>query len=362
MTNSTFMLSSRSLVRVVAPLLGLVLLGAGCGTASTTKGPDGGMWKTIDGGKTWINKRALVNGAKVTADAAKLSVVDMVMDPQDNNTIYLATAENGLVYSLDAGDSWQVSRGLSTGRINAIAVDPKNKCTVYATRANEIFKTETCGRDWSRIYFYPRTDKTLSKLVVDWFNPTVLYAGTNDGDILKSTNSASSFEALKRIDGTRITSIVLDPRDSRNVFVATFGEGLWKSDNSGSTWIQIKKQFSEEFAEARRATQVVLDPKNSNILYIVSKYGIIRSDDQGATWKALNLVTPPNTSTINALAIDPNNSSHLIYTGPNTLVSSVDGGATWAAKKPPTTQVGSKLLIDPKSGDVVYLGTIPAAK
>ena len=96
---------SRSLVRFVAPVLALGLLGAGCSTKSTgPTGPNGGVWKTTDGSKTWVNKRALVSGAKVTTDAAKLSVINMVMDPQDNNTIYLATAENGLAYTLDGGD------------------------------------------------------------------------------------------------------------------------------------------------------------------------------------------------------------------------------------------------------------------
>ena len=132
--------SFRSLFRFTLPVLSLIFLGQGCfGGKSTATGPDGGVWKTTDRGQTWVNKRALVQGAKVTTGAANVAVLAMAFDPQDSATIYLGTTENGLVYSIDGGDSWQLARGLSAGRINVVAVDPKNKCVVYATRANEIF-------------------------------------------------------------------------------------------------------------------------------------------------------------------------------------------------------------------------------
>lgn len=357
-------LSSRTLFRVTLSLFALALFGQGCfGTGtSTSTGPDGGVWKTTDRGLTWANKRALVQGPKVTAGAATLSIVAMAFDPQDSASVYLGTGENGLAYSLDAGDSWQLAKGLSTGKVGAVAVDPKNKCTVYATRANEIFKTDTCGRDWNKIFFDPRTDKAFTQIVVDWFNPTILYAGTSEGDIFKSTNSGATWQASKRIEGTRISHIIMDPRDSRLIYVGTQGDGIWKSLDGGVTWLQIKKQFGDEFRDARRVTQIVLDPKVSNVLYVVSKYGIIRSDDQGETWKGLNLTSPPGTTNITAMAIDPNDNKKMVYTDAKALTYSSDGGVTWTTKKLPGTRAGSALLIDPKNGNTVYLGTVPQAK
>lgn len=358
------LLSSRTLSRVALPFLALVLFGQGCfgGGSSTPTGPDGGVWKTIDRGQTWVNKRALVQGAKVTANAASLGVVTMVFDPQDPAAIYLGTTENGLVYTLDAGESWQNAKGLTTGRINAVAVDPKNKCTVYATRANEIFKTETCGRDWNRLFFDAQTTKVFTQLIVDWFNPTILYAGTSEGDIFKSVDSGVSWQISKRVEGTRINHIVMDPRDSRLVYAGTQGDGIWKTNDGGTTWTSIKQQFGDEFREARRVTQVTLDPKNSNIVYVVSKYGIIRSEDQGQTWKALNLTSPPGTISISALAIDPLDSKKMVYLGSNSITYTVDGGVTWTGKKLPTTRAGSALLIDPKNSNTIYMGTVPQAK
>jgi photosystem II stability/assembly factor-like uncharacterized protein len=135
-----------------------------------------------------------------------------------------------------------------------------------------------------------------------------------------------------------------------------------KSADAGTSWTQISKQFGDEYRDARRATAVVIDPKAVNTLYVVSKYGIIKSEDGGSTWKALNLTAPPETIKINALAIDPNDNKKMVYTGPTTFTLTNDGGVTWTAKKLPTTQVGSTLLIDPKNSDIIYLGTVAATK
>ncbi|MFH1620918.1 MAG: YCF48-related protein [Patescibacteria group bacterium] len=350
------------------PVLTLTLFGQGCFGSSTSAptGPDGGVWKTSDSGTTWVNKKALVSGPKVTATGAAFSIVNMAFDPQDHNTIYLATAAHGMVFSLDGGDSWQQAKSqdekknvLTSGRVNAVAVDPKNKCIVYAASGNKIYKTETCGRDWNQIFFDPRTDKSFTQLIVDWFNPTILYAGTNDGDIFRSTDAGLSWQMSKRVDGISITSLGMDPRDSRLVYVGTQGDGIWKTVDGGTTWTQIKKQFGEEYTDARRVIQLVIDPVEANVIYNVSKYGIIKSLDGGETWKALNLTSPPGTVKINSLAVDPKNNKHLIYTGVSTLQFSSDGGVSWTPKKLPTTQAGSILLFDPIDSKVIYLGTVP---
>ncbi len=345
----------------LAPLLSLVVFGAGCFSPSSSrpKGPDGGVWKSIDGGQTWMNKKAFVTGPKVTAAAAGLSVLGMAFDPQDRSALYLATAENGVVYTLDGGEAWQPVKGLSVGRVSAVAVDPKDKCTIFALSANKIYKSQTCGRDWAQIFFEPRLDKFFTRMAIDWYNPANLYAGSSDGDILRSVDGGASWQLVKRVEGIGISSLVIDPRDSRVVYAGTLGEGILKTTDGGITWTAIRKQFSEAYNAARRVTQVVVDPVEANLVYSVSKYGILKSSDGGETWKALQLTSPPETIKINALAIDPRNNKRLVFTGVSTLQMSIDGGSTWAPKKLPTTQAGSSLLIDPLDSNIMYLGTVP---
>lgn len=344
----------------------LFLFGAGCfgSSAPVATGPDGGVWKSVDGGQTWAQKRAFVSGSKVTAGAGNIGVVAMAFDPQDRNAVYLGTQGNGLVFTLDGGESWQQSvasdptkTALTTGRVNAVAVDPKNKCTVYAASANKIYKTETCGRDWAQVFFDPRTDKVFTQIAVDWFNPTILFAGTSDGDIFRSADSGVSWQTSKRVDGVAITSIAIDRRDSRVLYVGTQGEGIMKSTDSGTTWTQIKKEFGDEYQDARRVIQVVIDPVDSHTIYEISKYGIIKSVDAGATWSAIPLTSPPGSVKISSMAVDAKNTKHLVYTGTSVLQLSADGGATWVPKKLPSTQIGSSVLFDPMDSNVIYLAT-----
>ncbi len=340
----------------------LALFGAGCftTTAKTTTSPDLGIWKTSDRGQTWVLKKALVDGPKVTAAMATVSVQSMNADPQDRSAIYVGTVENGLIYTLNGGDSWQLMDTLEAANITDVAVDPKNKCTVYALSQNKIFKTKTCGRDWGVAFFDPRTDKVFTEITIDWFNPTLIYAGNTDGDIFKSSDEGVSWQAVKRTNAA-ITSMVISPQDSRLIYVGTNGDGIWKSLDSGVTWVQIRKEFGD-IGDARLVINVVPDPVNANRLYLVYKAGIARTDDQGNTWTNLNLITDIGQNPITDLSIDPNNPDKLVYTGPTALVFSADGGKTWEAKKLPTTNYGNVLMTDAKDGNVIYLGVISSKK
>lgn len=347
----------------LAIVASFALLGAGCSLGApkkTVTGPDAGAWKTADHGQTWVNKKALVDGPRLTAGAAELAVQGMAMDPQDRAAIYLATKNSGLVYSLDGGDSWQRFKLLEATDVKAVAVDSKNKCTIYATSANRIFKTETCGRDWQMVFFDPRTDKFFTNILVDWFNPTIMYAGTNDGDIFKSVDEGVSWQSVKRANAG-ITSMVISPQDSRIIYAGTDGDGIWKTLDGGITWLQIKKEFAD-VSEARRVVQVAVDNSNANRVYVVHKTGIVRSDDQGATWSAMPLLTDTGEGKITWLAVDPNNPKNLVYVGPAAIVYSIDGGEKWEAKKLPTTSQGSVVMVDPKDGNIIYMGTIPVKK
>ncbi len=356
------MTSFTSRLSLAAPLLALSLFGAGCfSSSSTATGPDAGIWKTSDRGLAWVNKKALIApGPKITAAVAGYTILAMVFDPQDHNTIYAATRENGMIYTLDGGNTWQQPGTLNTGRVNAVVVDPKQKCTLYAASGNKIYKSDnTCGRDWKQIFFDPRTEKSFTQLIIDWYNPTTLYAGSSDGDIFRSSDSGVSWQVVKRVDGISITSLVMNHKDSRTIYAGTNGDGIWKTVDGGDTWTQIKKQFDPDYRDARKVTQVLIDPIDAETIYDVSKYGIIKSVDGGETWKALTLTAPPGALKINNLAVDPKNNKNIAFTGVSTIQYSSDGGVTWKPGKLPTTKAGNVLVFDPVDSNILYLGTVP---
>ncbi len=344
-------------LRLLTPLLVLTLVGQGCLGGSKPVVVDGGVFRTTDAAVQWTHLKTFNMGAKL-ASAANVGTVSAAFDPQDPSALYVGTTENGLMHSLDGGDSWMPAKGLSVGRINAVAVDAKNKCVVYAARANQIFKTSNCLRDWNQVFFDPRTDKTFTALALDWFNNNIMFAGTSDGDVFRSDDAGRSWRVSHRVTGVRINNIAIDPRDSRIVYAATDGAGILKTIDSGSTWKQITKEL-EEFDAARRPTAVVLDPNSANTIYNISKYGILRSNDGGATWLAVKLPTPPGAIDIKALSIHPKNSRSLVYVTDTSIVFTDDGGVTWTPKKLPTARGVSWVLYSTATNNPLYLGAMP---
>lgn len=350
----------RSFKYVAGSLLALALMGQGCGGAQKpVTGEDGGVYRSTDKGATWTQLKALNLGPK-QGSIANVGIATLAIDPQDTKALYAGTEQNGVIYSLDGGESWAPAQGLTTGRVSAVAVDPKDKCTIYATRANQVFKTTNCSRDWNAVYFDPR-NIIFTSLVVDWFNPKVLYAGTSDGDIVKSDNGGGTWRVSQRVDGYRINMLSIDPKDSRIVFAALDKAGLYKTTDGGAKWTQIKKEL-KDFDGANRANMVVIDPSEKNRIYTVSKYGILQSNDGGTTWSALKLPTPSGTVDMKAFAINPKNSRELVYATDSAVIWSADGGQTWTPKKLPTSRGASVVLYDPASTAekaTVFLGTLP---
>lgn len=167
---------------IIFILSGLILTGAGCIQFGGGGGgaADGGVFKSADKAETWQQKVALA--AVKPGSIANVNVVTMVFDPQDPRTIYLGTAENGLFYTTDGTDSWLQVGAFQSGRINAVAVDAKDKCNVYVAIGNKIFKTTDCTRSWQNIYVDPRPDQIVTSVIVDFYNSSIIYAGLGGGN------------------------------------------------------------------------------------------------------------------------------------------------------------------------------------
>lgn len=333
----------------------IILMGAGCSSVSTAV-PDGGVYKTSNLGREWAQLTVLNQGAKV-GSIGNVATLSTAFDPQEPSTLYVGTTQNGLLMTLDGGQSWQQARGLTTGQISSIAVDPKDKCTVFVARLNQLLKTDTCGRDWGQVYYDPRTAQQYTSVVIDPSNSSVIYAGNVDGDILRSEDGGASWRVLYRADA-RISMITIDRRSPQTLYIATNGAGMLKSTNRGEAWTEIRAEL-DGFEGARRPFGVYIDPSNSSILFHVSRNGILRSTDGGGTWQALSLPTPASQTNIRAFALHPRNPSLLVYATDTSIVFTDDLGQTWTPKKLPTSRSASFLAFDESPQANLYLGTMP---
>jgi photosystem II stability/assembly factor-like uncharacterized protein len=348
--------------RLILPAIAvaLALMGAGCvtigGSSTTSPASDGGVFKSANKGDTWTQKVSLptIDGSRRTIGSVSVSTI--VQDQNDSEAIYIGTADNGMFYSYDGGNSWRQPAQADRGRIPSIAVNPKEKCTVYVAKLNQLIKTKDCSRSWAVSYLDTRQDNVATSVVVDFYNPDIIYVGMQSGDLYKSSDAGATWKLLYSCYKTPIVRVVMSTNDSRKLYVALKGQGIWRSDDAGLTWKDLSVGY-KDFSGAKEFMDIALVPAEPKTVMFASKFGILRSNDGGDTWEKVDLLTPPGTTLIYSLAVDPRDKSIIYYGTATTFYRTTNGGSNWVPKKLPTSRAATVLMVDRSNSDVLYLGT-----
>jgi hypothetical protein len=353
-----------------------MLLGAGCATSAPATGPDGGFFKSVDGGTKWEFKGKVLTTAAAPVTMSALDINVLATDPKDSRSMWAGTTANGIFYSLDAGESWQQVKNfapaelqLTSSIVNGIAVDPENKCIVYATitapsAKSYLIRTNDCSRSWGVLYtFNELKDQQLRSIAINPTNSKQLLLGDTAGDIFRSNNAGGSWETVTRFDGQPIRNIVIHP-NGQAVFVGTSRGGVKMSYDAGTTWGAADLKM---YRGADEVYTIALDAAKGTGLLLGTKYGILRSDDLGKTWMALELLTGPQETQILSIAVNPKNSNKIYYGTPKGFYRTDDGGKTWATKRIPTSRIAKTIWVDVQkvgAADVesVWFGTWRAAQ
>lgn len=341
--------------------LSLILLGAGCLGGSSSSGSDGGIFKTTDDGDEW-NQAVLVPMASGIGTLATSNVINMEMDPQDNDYLYVGTRENGMLYSEDGGASWRQPRfsSLKDGLIYKVEVDPTDVCKVYVAKGARLYATDDCMRSFdSEVYVDNRSGMSVVQVAVDWYNPRMLWIGLSNGDVLRSEDSGRTWTTVLKA-GKEISGFLINNTDSRQVLVSTFSDGIWKTTDTGASWEEVDGGLSE-LKQSRKVYQMV-QSENSGVVIVASKYGLTRSTDFGTTWEAIQLLTSQGQVGIRAVGIDAENPTTIYYAANATFYRTTDGGVTWDTEKFPSSRVPRVLLVDPKDSQVLYIGVATATE
>ncbi len=231
---------------------------------------------------------------------------------------------------------FSVSTVRGQGRINTVVVDPNNANTMYVgAPAGGIWKSTDAGVNWT-----PLTDDLpqigVSGIAIDPNNSQIIYISTGDDDagdsyaigVLKSTDGGSTWNTTGNILGNPISSneIVVDPSNSNIVWVAT-GEGLFQSTNGGDSWLKKLSGHVRDFK---------LKPGDSNTIYAVTENNFSVSNDGGATFVPATSGLP-SSSSVGRLRVEvtpaaPNN-VYVLATRTNWrflgIYVSTNGGATF---------------------------------
>jgi photosystem II stability/assembly factor-like uncharacterized protein len=210
------------------------------------------------------------------------------------------------------GMKWRLVGPFRGGRVLAVTGIPGDPYTFYfGGVAGGVWRTNDGGNTWT-----PLTDKqpfaSIGAIAVAESNPGVIYVGTGESCLRGNIS---------------------------------YGNGMYKSTDGGKTWAYIGLKETQHIA------RVVVDPKNSNLVYVAAlghayganpERGVYRTTDGGKTWEKI-LYKDDKTGAID-LSVDPHNPNVMFAAlyqiqrtpwslesgGPGSgLYRSVDGGNSW---------------------------------
>lgn len=344
-------------------ILLIITTGAGCISFSSQSQGVKGMFRSDDQGENWkaISAYPTVQGVK---NISGVNTYVVVRDPSDDNALYLGSRGQGLYYSYNNGDSWNMVPYFNNRFIYSIAIDPKNKCNIYVTDGSHIYNSIDCNRTWVLSYTEERISSRLSDLAIDFNNSKLIYASQVNGDILRSQDGGKSWLVVKRF-GFGVRNIVVDPNIKNRVYVASHNKGFYRSDDAGVTWKNLSDDFSN-YSQSNSYYRLIINPQKKGSLYWVSKYGILHSADYGENWTDIKLLTSPGSVNIYAFAVNPKNQKEIYYIGTvlsdkgknvrSTFYRSSDGGNNWVTRKLPTNTIPVYLSVHPKNDKVIFSG------
>src|SRR5882762_1297139 len=226
----------------------------------------GGVWKTINSGRTW----APVFDSQPIGSIGAIGVA-----PSNPNIVYVGTGEadmrsqisygNGMYKSTDAGKTWSHIGLDDTRQIGKVIVHPANPDVVFVAALGHVyganpdrgvFRSRDGGATWQKVLFNSN-DVGAIDLTFDPADPQTIYAS---------------------LWNTR--------RPPWSIYPPSYGpgSGLYKSTDGGANWTQLSAGLP---TDGLGRVGVAVAPSNRNRVYAIvdaKEGGLFRSDDAGATF------------------------------------------------------------------------------
>jgi photosystem II stability/assembly factor-like uncharacterized protein len=324
----------------------------------------GGIWKTLDGGRSWEN----ISDGFFGGSIGSISVAK-----SDPNVLYVGGGEKtvrgnvssgyGIWKSVDAGKTW-TSAGLKNSRhVPRIAVDPTDHNVVYAgvlgniykpTQERGVYKSTDGGKTWKKTLF-ANENAGVVDLLIDPTNARILYASTwrvqrtpyslssgGDGSALwKSTDKGETWTEISTKKGfpegtLGIIGVTVSPVNSQRVWAIIENKdkgGLYRSNDGGDTWNQVNSERKLR-QRAWYYTRLYADTKDADVVYVLNvRYH--KSTDGGKSFDTYNAPHGDH----HDLWIAPEDPNRMIIGDDGGAQVTYDGGETWSTyHNQPTSQ------------------------
>lgn len=280
-------------------------------------------------------------------DDASGRVASIAVHPTDPAIVYAASASGGLWKTTDAGLTWTpLTDSLPSLNCGWVALDPGDPDIVYlgtgeyATGASGagLFRSVDAGLTWTQIATSSQVGTTVSRIVVDHADGSIIHVAGNSG-ITRSTNGGASWSALQL---SNVSDVVMHPTNSSILYCGRRSDGVYQSVDSGATWTRLSGGLPTS-SDIRRIN-LALSQSNPLVLYagIVNSssglFGFYKTIDGGANWASMTN-TPnypsPQGNYDHFVGCDPTD-ENVVYAGgvfpsyaPAGVIKSVNGANTW---------------------------------
>ena len=326
----------------------------------------GGVWKSLNSGRTW-------NPVFDSQNVASVGAIGVA--PSNPNVVYVGAGEadmrdsiqfgDGIYKSIDAGKTWKHIGLKNTRQIGRIIVDPKNPNIVFvaalghaygASPDRGVYRSRDGGTSWQRVLFKNEDvgaidlafDATNSQIVyATLWNvrrpPWFIYAPANGpgAGIFKSTDGGTTWKEISAgipAENRGHIGIAVAPTNSNRVYAIVDAKegGLFVSNDAGSTWTKISSD-NRIWGRGWYFCKVTVDPKNPDTVYVMNT-SVYRSTDGGKSWTAIK--GAPGGDDYHQLWINPDDPKRMVLGSDQGAIVTVDGAATWSSwYNQPTAQI-----------------------
>jgi len=313
----------------------------------------GGVWKTTDDGQTWENISDGYFGGSIGAVAVAVS---------DPNVIYVGTGSacirgntstgHGMYKSTDGGKTWVFIGLPDAGQVGQIAVHPSNADLVYVAALGHpfgknpergVYRSSDGGENWELVLFVSDSTGAVA-LSMNPQNPREIYAGmwraerkpwtllsgSTDGGVFKTTDGGDTWNKLggglpSGLAGRVAVSV--SPANPERVWVLIEAEpdgGVYRSDDAGENWTRTNSE-NKLRQRAWYYTHIIADPKDEHTVYALNT-GFYRSVDGGRTFEGFRV---PH-GDVHDLWINPDDPDVMVVANDGGAQVSVNGAKSWS--------------------------------
>jgi photosystem II stability/assembly factor-like uncharacterized protein len=219
------------------------------------------------------------DGWEVEISLAASPALCLAVDPRDRETVYVGLGDDGVRKTSDSGRTWSES-GLAGQQVFSIAVSPADGAVYAGTEPSALYRSDDGGRSWRELeallelpsqptWSFPPRPWTSH---VRWIAPNphesgVVLVGIELGGLMRTTDGGETWQDRRPGSQPDVHSLAWHPRVEGRAYEAGGGGAAW-SEDGGDTW-----RAADEGRDRHYTWSVAVDPEDPELWYVSASTG-----------------------------------------------------------------------------------------